>query len=181
NTLRPPIRSAQMPSRSRPTDPDRIGIATSSPNSASDRPSRSFKSRPTIEKRVQTAKQMVKAKVVAHSAVPAPDSACPRAGPAMSLPFGFRYSNAARQLGFRTAPNQYVAGTGVARMGADAVGHELRGTRNLSDALPRIDPPLRVAPYWKLVEPCRNSLAPKKALPLIVINKRPGSAQFLTL
>ena len=49
-----------------------MGVPTSSPNWVSERPSSSFIPSPMIEKIVQTAKQIVKASVLAQSAVRAP-------------------------------------------------------------------------------------------------------------
>jgi hypothetical protein len=57
-----------MPRRTRTSDPVRIGVPTSSPNSVSESPSSSFTPRPMIEKIVHTAKHAVKATVLVQSA-----------------------------------------------------------------------------------------------------------------
>src|SRR5690606_24143434 len=72
-TLRPPYRSAQIPSRRRESDPVRMGVPTSSPSSVSESPNSSLIAIPMIEKTVQTAKQAVKAAVLTQSAAAAPE------------------------------------------------------------------------------------------------------------
>ena len=66
--IRPPNCSVQTPRKIRLTDPVRTGVATSRPNCVSLSPSSPLIFTPMIEKIVQTAKQMVKAKVLSPRA-----------------------------------------------------------------------------------------------------------------
>ena len=67
--MRPPKRSVQIPSGTRINDPVRTGIAASKPNSVSFRPSCFLIGMPMTANIIQTAKQIVKAKVLEVSTV----------------------------------------------------------------------------------------------------------------
>ena len=63
-TTRPPYRSVHMPSGRRISDPERMGVAASRPNSVSFRWSDALIGMPMMENMTQTAKQTVKASVL---------------------------------------------------------------------------------------------------------------------
>ena len=68
-TIRPPKRSVQIPSGTLINDPVSTGMAASKPNSVSFRPSCSLIGMPMTANIIQTAKQIVKAKVLEVSAI----------------------------------------------------------------------------------------------------------------
>ena len=67
STMRPPKRSVQMPSGTRTSEPVSTGMAVSSPNSVSFRPSCALMGMPSTANIIHAAKQTVNAKVLEAS------------------------------------------------------------------------------------------------------------------